>query len=364
VTCTYVVTNTGTLDIFEFSVSDSDPSVMVDCPLDTYLPAGSSATCTATGSARVGQYQNTATVDAVDILELPLTDSDPSHYFGAAPAIDVEKATNGPGGAPQDADTPTGPRIPVGDRVTWTYVVTNTGNVALAQVQLNDDKLGFIPCPETALAVGASMTCTATGTAQAGQYANLATATGQVPLGLVPTPVLAQLGRVLAFADAITVTDTDPSHYFGVGPAIEIEKSPDDGSVPAGDPWTFTIEVTNNGEVDLVDVEVSDPKVPACDRTIGSLAVGQTVSYDCDLSAVDEAITNVAFVEGRTSAGLTVTDEDDARVRPVDVTGPTEGGTTEKLTDTGAGRLWLLLVSGLGLILVGGWFQRASNHRS
>ncbi|MDP6350564.1 MAG: hypothetical protein QGG58_12465, partial [Chloroflexota bacterium] len=42
------------------------------------------------------------------------------------PDIDIEKATNG-----EDADDPTGPLVPVGDAVTWTYVVTNTGNVEL-----------------------------------------------------------------------------------------------------------------------------------------------------------------------------------------------------------------------------------------
>jgi len=45
------------------------------------------------------------------------------------PGIEIEKATNG-----QDADSPPGPYIPVGDSVTWTYVVTNTGNVTLNKV--------------------------------------------------------------------------------------------------------------------------------------------------------------------------------------------------------------------------------------
>ncbi len=48
--------------------------------------------------------------------------------------IDIEKATNG-----QDADSPTGPVIPVGETATFTYVVTNTGNVALSGVEVIDD---------------------------------------------------------------------------------------------------------------------------------------------------------------------------------------------------------------------------------
>ncbi|WP_167546893.1 SdrD B-like domain-containing protein [Stieleria maiorica] len=67
------------------------------------------------------------------------TDSDPSHYKNAvvAPGIDIEKYTNG-----FDADDASqAPGIEVGDTVTWTYVVTNTGNVAysVGDVQIVDD---------------------------------------------------------------------------------------------------------------------------------------------------------------------------------------------------------------------------------
>ncbi|MFW2333091.1 hypothetical protein, partial [Ilumatobacter sp.] len=45
------------------------------------------------------------------------------------PAIDIEKFVNG-----VDADDPTGPVVAVGDTVTFTYVVTNTGEVPLDDV--------------------------------------------------------------------------------------------------------------------------------------------------------------------------------------------------------------------------------------
>ncbi len=106
------------------------------------------------------------------------------------PAIDIEKSTNG-----EDADTPTGPIIPVGGAVTWTYIVTNTGNVDLSNVTVTDDQGVVVSCPKDTLAVGESMTCTASGTATAGQYANVGTATGE--------------------GDGTSVTDSDPSHYFG-----------------------------------------------------------------------------------------------------------------------------------------------------
>jgi hypothetical protein len=50
------------------------------------------------------------------------------------PGIHIEKATNG-----EDADNPTGPVVPVGSTVTFTYDVSNTGNVPLANVIVTDD---------------------------------------------------------------------------------------------------------------------------------------------------------------------------------------------------------------------------------
>jgi len=116
-------------------------------------------------------------------------------------AIDIEKATNG-----EDADLPTGPQILVGDPVTWTYVVTNRGEVALNNVTVTDDQLGSITCPQTTLPVNGTMTCTATGIAAVGQYANLATVVGTPETG------------------GPNVTDEDPSHYFGLPPAAVGDK--------------------------------------------------------------------------------------------------------------------------------------------
>ena len=145
VTWNYVVTNTGNIDILSFTVTDSDPSVVIACPTVERILPTQSVSCVASGKAKAGRYENVGTVDALDVLEEPLTDTDPSHYFGAVPAIDVEKATNG-----QDADAAPGPRIPIGDPVTWTYVVTNKGNAPLTSVTVTDDKVGVIACPATA----------------------------------------------------------------------------------------------------------------------------------------------------------------------------------------------------------------------
>ena len=146
----------------------------IACP-QTTLAAGESMTCTAvTGVVLHGQYVNVATVTGRTPLDDVVSDSDPSHYFGLEAAISIEKATNG-----FDADAPPGPPLRPGSTVTWSYFVTNNGNVAIDDISVSDDKIGPIACPQTTLAAGESMTCTAvTGVVLPGQYVNVATVTG------------------------------------------------------------------------------------------------------------------------------------------------------------------------------------------
>ena len=105
----------------------------------------------------VGHFFPGGTVDAFDVwLELKAvdengndiaglpdqTDTDPSNHFGALPGVDIEKATNG-----EDADEPTGPEVRVGDEVTWTFVVTNTGDITvpLSSITVTDSIAGVNP---------------------------------------------------------------------------------------------------------------------------------------------------------------------------------------------------------------------------
>jgi uncharacterized repeat protein (TIGR01451 family) len=105
--------------------------------------AGESFLCTTSGVAAAGQYTNTGTVTAKDPNNRGLTDSDDSHYFGIRPRLALEKTAN------VDAAF-------VGDKITYTYVVTNIGNVSLNSIVLTDDKLGSISLGTTTLAPGIS----------------------------------------------------------------------------------------------------------------------------------------------------------------------------------------------------------------
>jgi uncharacterized repeat protein (TIGR01451 family) len=159
------------------------------------------------------------------------------------PAVDVEKYTNG-----EDADSGSGPRIEVGDPVTWTYVVTNTGTVTLTGITVQDSKEGAITCPKTSLVAGESMTCSKLSVAVLGQYENEGTvrATGANPSG----------------SGISEVSDRDMSHYLGVVPTEE------EG------PKVELCHRTGNGSYHLISVSVS---AEPAHRAHGDAMIGQAV---------------------------------------------------------------------------------------
>jgi hypothetical protein len=130
--------------------------------------------------------------------------ADPEKVFGsdcqpAGASVRIEKSTNG-----EDADDAPGPALTVGALVTWRYVVTNTGTVALTSIVVSDDRGVSVNCNgQTTLEPGQSMTCTGSGTAAVGQYRNV--------------------GTVEASWTGGDVEDSDASHYYGVVPTDEEE---------------------------------------------------------------------------------------------------------------------------------------------
>ncbi len=324
---TYVVTNTGSVPLTNVTVVDDlVAAAEIDCD-DTGsnviagpLASGESFTCVAEGTAVSGQYANlgavtgtapsTTDVDGNTVAGAVVADDDPSHYFGIEPSVDIEKATNG-----QDADTPTGPLVTVGDAVQWTYVVTNTGNAVLTDVTVTDDRVAAadIDCSATGsnvvpgpLAPGASFTCVATGEAALGQYENLGAVTGTAP---ETTDVDGET------VPGVEVDDEDPSHYFGVEPSIDIEKATNsrDADTPTGPyvavggqvRWTYV--VTNTGNAALTAVTVTDDLVAAaqidCDGTgsnviAGPLAQGESFTCVANGTAAPGQYTNLGTVTG------------------------------------------------------------------
>jgi len=223
------------------------------------------------------------------------------------PAIDLEKSVVDS----NDADSVG----TLGETLTYTFKVTNTGNVPLTNVTITDPKLAMsaVPCVNS-LAVGASATCptksyvvTAADIA-AGSVHNTATASGKPPTGS-------------------NVTDTDDATISTPArPAILLDKTVADSAdadslASLGETLTYTFKVTNTGNVPLTNVTITDPKLSMSDvACVASLAVGQTVTCPTKayvVTAADVAhgsVDNVAIAKATKPGGGSVSDDDPADI--------------------------------------------------
>jgi len=105
------------------------------------------------------------------------------------------------------------------------------------------------------------------------------------------------------------------------GPSIAIVKAPKSQTVASGGTATFTITVTNTGNVTLTNVTVTDALSPKCNRTkadipaLASMAPGAHVSYMCTRPNVTKSFNNVAVATGKPPVGPNVTATDTAPVK-------------------------------------------------
>ncbi len=318
VTWTYEVTNPGHVPLRNVTVTDNRAGVNPvyvsgDTNADGVLQPAEKWIYRATGIAVAGQYVNLGTVVGTPPTGPNVTDRDPSHYYGLTtnvPSINIEKATNG-----VDADTPTGPYMPVGGAVTWTYMVTNTGAVPLRNIFVSDNRAGVNPLyvsgdnGDSVLQPGESWLYRATGVAVAGQYSNIGTVVGTPPSGP-------------------NVTDSDPSHYYGITThetEIDIEKYTNgfDADLPAGPQVlvgsnvTWTYVVANPNTIPLYNIVVTDNRIGVTPVYVsGDISMDNVLqpneiwTYRATGAAVAGQYANIGTVTGVSATGKPVTDRD------------------------------------------------------
>ncbi|NDF42971.1 MAG: DUF11 domain-containing protein, partial [Actinobacteria bacterium] len=270
----------GNVSVSGISVTDNQ-GVAVSCP-KSVLTIGESMTCTGSGTATPGWYRNLGTVNGT-FEQTQVSAQDSSTYFGYSLSLTLDKRTNG-------SDSPT---ITAGSPVVWTYQVKNTGNVTVDTVTVTDNQGVSVSCPKTTLVPTEEIQCSASGTAIAGPYSNIGTAT--------------------AYYGSTMVQASDPSSYFGAAGSIDVVKTPDTQTVKAGANATFTITITNTGNIPLTNVVVSDPLSSDCNRTFATLQVAQVISFTCTKTSVQTSFTNVVTVNASTGTS-TISDSDSAEI--------------------------------------------------
>ena len=207
----------------------------------------------------------------------------------------------------------------VGDQIGYTVTVKNTGSVTLSDVSITDDlpglsNLAYVwPTGSTAttgvLTPGSVVTMTAKyaltqDDLDAGQVVNTALATGTPP----PTPAEPNPQPIPPVSGEVTTDLTDYLH-----PALTVVKASDTTQLhnPAqvGDLLSFTVKVTNTGNVTLHDVTVTDDLAGLSTPTFtwpgatGVLRPGQqvvvTATYPLTQADLDAAkVVNTAIATG------------------------------------------------------------------
>jgi uncharacterized repeat protein (TIGR01451 family) len=247
ITYTYVVTNRGDVTLFNVQVTDPHPGLSaITCnpAQGSSLAPGATMTCTATylttqADVDAGEVTNTGTVIGTPPSGPAVTDDSPATVTAEqTPAINLDKSAS---------PTQVGA---VGEVITYTYRVTNIGNVTLHDIALSDDRLGAITCPETVLAPGAQMDCTATYTVtqadlDAGKIVNVATVTGLPP---TEPPVIG--------TDTDTVTAVPPTTPPPTTP-------PPTTTPPTTTPPTFPTPPPGEGELVPGDLTPPTPEAGA-----------------------------------------------------------------------------------------------------
>ncbi|HEY6634510.1 MAG TPA: DUF11 domain-containing protein [Acidimicrobiia bacterium] len=289
----YLVTNLGSATLQSLVVNDALGFAAL-CPV-TILAPGASTTCTATylltaADVDGGSVVSDAVASATDAAGINATDNYIlSEPIPAAPSIAVVKT------ATLDATVVVpGGRVDVGDEISYSFEVTNTGNVTLDPVQVTDPTAGPVDCPVTALASGADMVCTATLTVtqtqiDAGSVTNTATATGTFgPSDISATDSVA---TSLPGSPGIEVTKTGALNDSVVGPV---------GRADAGDRVDYTITVSNTGNITLDTISVIDPTTGSVSCPSSTLAPGASMECttslilsqdDIDVGAVSNSVT-------------------------------------------------------------------------
>lgn len=327
ITYTIIAYNAGNTVLDDVTVTDD---LLDDLVCDPGTPAtlaeGESVTCTGTyevtpADAAVGQLVNTATATGLD-PDGTLVDGSDTEFVPAevpAPAIELVKEAN-----------TTGP-VEVGDEIGYTLTVTNTGNVSLTQVTVDDALLGVmecIPVMPAGLAPGGTKACEDAYTVtqadvDAGEVVNVAVATG-----------IDRAGTEVSDADEVTVPTVGPD------PELTVVKVADTaGPVDVGDEIGYTITVTNTGNVTLTGVVVDDPLLfdLVCDPDAPASVMPTEVITCTGIHTVipeeilDGQVVNTAAATGVDPNATEVSDDDDVTVPTV---GPDPELTVVKVADT------------------------------
>ena len=305
---TFEVFNDGNVTLTSIILTDALTGFT--CPLADILPGASATQCADTSplfTSHVvvqsdvdrGALSNRVDVAAETVLGTPVTANDTVVLSGPdqLPGVTIDKSATA--GANFDS---------VGDVISYSYLVTNTGNVTLTStIRVADDKVR-VTCPATpgaGIAPLGTLTCTATyrvtqDDLDAGFVTNVAAAS--VSQAVVPSPTYP--GGVAVLTSPTDTVTVDAAQM----PALSITKRIKPGTSATYDAITdvitfqFTVRNTGNVTTDT-DITVTDINIPATVTCSSApLAPNDTAVCEAAWSPTQTDIDNGSFANLATAA--------------------------------------------------------------
>ncbi|POH59317.1 hypothetical protein CVS28_07535 [Arthrobacter glacialis] len=259
---TFTVTNNGNVTMNDVAVADARIGVGSVAVTPATLAPGQTGTATANYTVKqadvdAGRISNIASVVGKQPgAELPIAPMPSNEIVVTAPANPAMTFV-------KSADKEK--FAAAGEKINYTFRVTNTGNVTLSQLTVTDPRVGVpsIAVTPASLAPGASGTATVEyvvtqADVDAGVVKNIATVAGSAPAGGEPLKVP---------SNEVALPAVQAS-------ALNIKKSATVTALPkVGENITYQFVVTNTGNTTIANVTVADEKVDAGTLTFGGKAV-------------------------------------------------------------------------------------------
>jgi uncharacterized repeat protein (TIGR01451 family) len=253
---TYTISNTTTDNCFEAKLID-DKIGQITIP--GQLEAGDNVTVTATHVVTSADFSGDATQLTNVATFTGSLSSGENVTVAASESVALNQTSSLQVGMSADVSS-----AYVGDNITYTYTITNNGQAALNTLALTDSRLGAVTLSSTTLASGASLTATRIYTVlssdRPGPLSSSATATATSSTGAAATATSANVTVTLSQASSLQVT-----------------KLADKNVAAEGDVITYTYSVSNNGEVEIKDIVLTDDKLGSIPLVSGNTTVSSLV---------------------------------------------------------------------------------------
>ncbi|MBB1155899.1 DUF7507 domain-containing protein [Amycolatopsis dendrobii] len=274
-TVTVSVTNTG--DVPLTAVTSADPV----CPKKfDRLEAGAAQSYQCTVKAKPDDFAVLATLTGTDPTNRPVTASGSAKIDVIHPEIAIMKDAQ-----PYE--------VRQGDKVTFSLLVRNVGDVPLTAVSVVDDRTPACAHQIPSLAPDAQIEYQCSITAGAAGFTNTATVTGTDPTQR-------------------TVSASAQASFRVKKPALAVAKHATGSAYRTDDAVPFEVVLTNTGDQPLHDVRVADG--PACGHAFAELPVGGTQRYQCVAPAATAAALATATAAAPWGPPVTATGKPDFAV--------------------------------------------------